>query len=173
MSEDEHKQPEFSSDSSVSAPSGPPASPLTQKDPKTPPNDAAEREEDGSTDQASAEPSEKKAEEPQPKDLERTNEAVNEVKTPPPLTPPGAGAQTGAEEDEQVPPAEDDDDDALKENGNFSNHELDPPPDEGIYEQFETPPDSPELKHPKPESDSSTESEEDEGKEAKTSTVNV
>uniref|UniRef100_A0A3B3D6W8 Cell surface glycoprotein 1-like n=1 Tax=Oryzias melastigma TaxID=30732 RepID=A0A3B3D6W8_ORYME len=160
VSEDEHKQPEFSSDSSVSAPAGPPASPLTQKVPKTPPNKAAEREEDGSTDQASAEPIEKKAEEPQPKDLERTNKAVNEVKTPAPPTPPGA--QTGAEEDEQVPPAEDDDD-TPKKNG----HELDPPLDEETNETYKTPPNSPELKHPKPESDSSTEREEDEGKAAK------
>ncbi|RVE57902.1 hypothetical protein OJAV_G00203970 [Oryzias javanicus] len=161
VEEAELKQPAFSSETSVSAPAGLPASPLTQKVPKTPPNEAAEREENGSTDQASAESSEGKAEEPEPKDLERKPEAVSEVKTPPPPTPPGAGTQTGAEEDEQLPPAEDDDD-APKENGHFSAHEQDQSLDVEPNENFLTPPNSPTPKQAKAGPDSSTPSKEDE-----------
>uniref|UniRef100_A0A3P9HS10 Ig-like domain-containing protein n=1 Tax=Oryzias latipes TaxID=8090 RepID=A0A3P9HS10_ORYLA len=169
---DEHEQPKCSADTSVSAPAEPPASPVTQNVPKTPPNEAVEPEGNGFTGPASPEPSERKAEEPEVKDSQN----IIEVKTPPPPTPEpnpaGAGTQTGAEqqeEDKRVPPAEEEE--SQKENSHLSDHEQDEGHNSEPEESFQTPPCSPKRspKEAKAGSDSSSgedQSKEDEGEAA-------
>ncbi|XP_023806535.1 proteoglycan 4-like isoform X2 [Oryzias latipes] len=169
---DEHKQPKCSADTSVSAPAEPPASPVTQNVPKTPPNEAVEPEGNGFTGPASPEPSERKAEQPEVKDSQN----IIEVKTPPPPTPEpnpaGAGTQTGAgqqEKDKRVPPAEEEE--SQKENSHLIDHEQDEGHNSEPEESFQTPPCSPKRspKEAKVGSDSSSgedQSKEDEGEAA-------